>query len=63
MPPLLTTKPNGGLPIRMMLKIKIPPESGNRAMKDGSLAKAFQVLNEKLNPEATYFSMEDGMRC
>jgi hypothetical protein len=28
--------------MRMMLKIKIPPDSGNRAAQDGSMAKAFQ---------------------
>lgn len=49
--------------MRMMLKIKFPPESGNRSAKDGSMAKAFQTLKDKLNPEAAYFSMEDGMRC
>lgn len=49
--------------MRMMLKIKIPPESGNRAAQDGSMAKAFQLLKEQLNPEAAYFAMEDGMRC
>ena len=49
--------------MRMILKIKIPPDSGNRAAQDGSMAKAFQNLKEQLNPEAAYFSMEDGMRC
>ena len=49
--------------MRMMLKIKFPPESGSRAVQDGSMAKAFQTLKEKLQPEAAYFSMEDGMRC
>jgi len=49
--------------MRMMLKVKIPPESGNRAVKDGTMAKAFETLNEKFKPEAAYFSMEDGMRC
>jgi hypothetical protein len=49
--------------MRMMLKIKIPPDSGNRSAKDGSMAKAFRILKEQLNPEAAYFSMEDGMRC
>jgi hypothetical protein len=48
--------------MRMMLKIKIPPDSGNRAAQDGSMAKAFQSLKEQVNPEAAYFSMEDGMR-
>lgn len=51
------------IPMRMMLKIKIPVEHGNRAVADGSMVKAFQVLKEKLKPEATYFAMEDGMRC
>jgi hypothetical protein len=49
--------------MRMMLKIKFPPDSGNRAVKDGSMVKAFQILKEQLNPESAYFSMEDGMRC
>lgn len=49
--------------MRMMMKIKFPPESGNRAAKDGSMAEAFQTLKTKLEPEAAYFSMEDGMRC
>ena len=49
--------------MRMMLKIKIPAEAGNRAIKDGSMMRAFESLREKLKPEATYFSMEDGMRC
>ncbi|HUU25181.1 MAG TPA: hypothetical protein VMW68_06400 [Methyloceanibacter sp.] len=49
--------------MRMMLKIKFPPESGNRSAKDGSMAEAFQTLKAQLNPEAAYFSMEDGMRC
>jgi hypothetical protein len=49
--------------MRMMMKIKFPPESGNRAAQDGSMAKAFQTLKARLNPEAAYFCMEDGMRC
>ena len=49
--------------MRMMLKIKFPPDSGNRAAEDGSMVKAFQTLKEQLDPEAAYFSMEDGMRC
>jgi len=49
--------------MRMMMKIKIPPESGSRSAQDGSMAKAFRTVKEQLNPEAAYFSMEDGMRC
>jgi hypothetical protein len=44
---LLSKKDGSGL-----LKIKIPPDSGNRAAQDGSMAKAFQRLNEQVNPEA-----------
>jgi hypothetical protein len=49
--------------MRMILKIKIPPESGNRAAQDGSMMKVFQSLHERLKPEATYLSMDDGMTC
>ena len=49
--------------MRMMLKIKIPTESGNRALKDGSLPKLFESLTHKLKPEASYFIAEDGLRC
>jgi hypothetical protein len=49
--------------MRMMLKILIPVEHGNRAAKDGSMQKAFDNLFEMLQPEQTYFMMEDGMRC
>ena len=49
--------------MRMMLKIKIPAEAGNRAIQDGTMMKAIESLQEKHKPEATYFSMEDDMRC
>ena len=49
--------------MRMMLKIKIPVEHGNRAAKDGTMVRAFDSLKKKLKPEAVYFSTDDGMRC
>ena len=41
--------------MRMMLKILIPTEAGNEAVKDGSLAKLFETTIRKLNAEASYF--------
>lgn len=49
--------------MRMMMTIKIPVEHGNRAIQDGSMKAAFDTLMEKLQPEATYFMMLDGMRA
>ena len=43
--------------MRMMLKILIPTDAGNDAVKDGSLAKLFGDTIRKLKAEA------DGLRC
>ena len=48
--------------MRMMLKIKIPTEAGNRTIKDGSLPKVLEVVMSKLNAEAAYFVAQDGLR-
>ena len=48
--------------MRMMLKIVIPTETGNRAIKDGSLHEIFEVIMSKLKPEAAYFFPEHGLR-
>jgi hypothetical protein len=37
--------------MRMMLKIVIPTEAGNHAIKDGSLPKIFEATMSKLNPK------------
>jgi hypothetical protein len=37
--------------MRMMLKIVIPTETGNQAIKDGSLRKIFEAAMSKLKPE------------
>jgi hypothetical protein len=42
--------------MRMMLKIVIPTETGNHAIKDGSLHKIFEATMNKLTPEAAYSS-------
>jgi hypothetical protein len=48
--------------MRMMLKITVPTDVGNRAFKDGSLAKAIEATMKKLNPEASYFFASHGHR-
>jgi hypothetical protein len=48
--------------MRMMLKIVIPTEIGNQAIKNGSLHKIFEATMSKLKPEAAYFVAENGLR-
>ena len=48
--------------MRMMLKVSIPVEAGNTAVKDGSLKKVIGESLERLKPEAAYFLPEDGRR-
>ena len=49
--------------MRMLLRVKIPTEQGNRAVKDGSLGKILEATVGKLKAEAAYFIAEDGLRC
>ena len=49
--------------MRMMLKVTIPTEAGNRAMKDGRLQRVLNETMTKLNPEAAYFVANEGSRC
>jgi hypothetical protein len=49
--------------MRMMLKIKMPTEAGNRAIKDGSLGKILEDTLGKLKAESAYFIAENGLRC
>jgi hypothetical protein len=48
--------------MRVMVKIGIPVEAGNQAVKDGSLAAAMQRTAERWKPEAMYFTTFDGQR-
>ena len=38
--------------MRMMLRVSIPVEAGNAAIKDGSLPRAIQATSERVKPEA-----------
>lgn len=48
--------------MRMVLKVSIPVEAGNRAIKDGSLPKTMMGFVESMKPEACYFGPDGGKR-
>jgi hypothetical protein len=48
--------------MRIMLRVTIPVEQGNKAIKDGSLARTFQSFIEEHKPEAAYFYPHKGQR-
>ena len=48
--------------MRVMARIAMPVESGNQAVKDGSLAALMQRVTERWKPEAMYNTTFDGKR-
>lgn len=48
--------------MRTMLKVSVPVETANEAIKDGRMGKVLQAELEKLRPEAVYFFAEDDVR-
>ena len=48
--------------MRVRLKIQIPVDAGNKAIKDGQLPKIMASTVATLKPEAAYFFAEDGKR-
>jgi len=48
--------------MRMLMKVQVPTDAGNEAIKDGSLPEVIGSSLEALNAEAAYFIAEDGMR-
>ncbi|CAN7290688.1 hypothetical protein [Pararhizobium sp. LjRoot238] len=46
----------------MMLKVSLPVEKANAAIKDGSLVTKIQSILADLKPEAAYFTEFDGKR-
>jgi hypothetical protein len=45
-----------------LIKVTIPVEAGNRAIRDGSLPKVISDTLERLRPEAAYFLPDRGIR-
>jgi hypothetical protein len=48
--------------MRMLMKVSMPVEAGNRAAVDGSLPKTIQAILAEQKPEAAYFVGENGKR-
>ena len=48
--------------MRFLIKVSIPIEAGNKAIRDGTLAKTIGRALDELKPEAVYFSAIDGQR-
>jgi hypothetical protein len=49
--------------MRMMLKVMIPVEAGNKAIKEEVLQKTVQDFVDSAKPEATYFLPVRGARA
>ena len=48
--------------MHMLLKVQIPVDAGNEAVKSGSIGKVMREFAEAAKPEAMYFSLADGWR-
>lgn len=48
--------------MRVMMKVVIPVETGNRVAKAGKLAQTIQSILSEQKPEAVYFGEEAGER-
>ena len=48
--------------MRMMMKVSIPVEAGNKGVKEGILPKTVMGFVELMKPEACYFAAEGGRR-
>ena len=45
--------------MRMLLRVSIPVEAGNAAVKDGTLGSTIEGILAELKPEAAYFYADD----
>lgn len=48
--------------MRLLVEVKIPAESGNAAIMNGSLVSKIQTAVHNLKPEAIYFTVRNGQR-
>jgi len=48
--------------MRMMMRVSIPVEAGNAAVRAGTLGSTIQKILAEIKPEAAYFAEEDGKR-
>ena len=48
--------------MRMLLNVKLPHETFNAAVRDGSAGKKLKRILDELKPEAVYFTEQEGHR-
>ncbi|MBI5502535.1 MAG: hypothetical protein HY907_19985 [Deltaproteobacteria bacterium] len=48
--------------MRVLIQACIPVQTGNRALKDGTLQNTMMGFIERVRPEAAYFGLESGQR-
>ena len=48
--------------MRMMMRVTIPVEAGNKAIRDDLVPKLVQQTSELIKPEAAYFTPDHGHR-
>jgi hypothetical protein len=48
--------------MRVMMKVSIPVEAGNKGVTEGILPKTVMAFVERMKPEACYFTAEGGKR-
>ncbi len=48
--------------MRMMMKVSIPVEAGNKGVREGGLPKTIMSFVEQWKPEASYFTATGGKR-
>jgi hypothetical protein len=48
--------------VRVLVKVQLPVEKANEAVKAGTLAKTIQAMMQQHEPEAAYFLPRNGKR-
>lgn len=48
--------------MRIMMKVEIPVDAGNKAIQDNKIADILGNVFGNIQPEAAYFGVDDGMR-
>jgi hypothetical protein len=48
--------------MRMLMKVQIPTQRASQAIKDGSFEKTMNQVMATIQPEAAYFTVDDGIR-
>jgi hypothetical protein len=48
--------------MRVLMRVQMEVEAANRSIRDGSFAQTMERVMADLQPEAAYFTAQDGMR-